>query len=302
MPEPILARYDGRPAALEVAADGSAPSDIQYMPPGRQTITPLRDGQPVQVTIVVDEATAQTLEASLLQALARGDRPWFDYNHEDGAASGHPLRFYWAGEDPKKGGVRCEVQWTPTAAQAIVQREYRHLSPVFFADEKGRITGAPLNMGGLVNASAFRNREPFWNKATMNEPELQALQAKLTAAEAELTKLRARLTELEAKERELTALQTRYTDLEGRLKAARQEQARACVAEAVRAGRLPPQAAELHAKWQALIEEHPEHAALLAALPTVLPAGQTVPPGGKPAPAAGNEPVPTAKRWSAPNA
>lgn len=304
MQDLITARFAERLPALDLTAEGSAPTDIQFMPPGRQTIVPTREGKPVQVTVVVDAGTAQALQASLDTATSAGDRPWFDYNHEDGRASGHPVRFYWAGDDTQKGGVRCEVAWTQAGGQSLATREFRHFSPAFFL-AGSRVTGAPLNMGGLVNASAFRTREPLWTKSTsptatqespMNEPTVAELQAKLIAKETELAALQAKVAEVAKKDQEITELKAKTDKQEAELKAKRVEHAKTVVQEAINAKRLAPQATELHAKWQAMIEADPTNAALLTAIEPKDPTGAVVKAGATGA--AATEPVPTAQRWA----
>lgn len=305
MQDLITARFAERLPALDLTAEGAAPADIQFMPPGRQTIMPTRDGKPVKVTVDVNAATADALQAALTAAAESGDRPWFDYNHEDGRASGHPVRFYWAGEDRKKGGVRCDVAWTQAGGQALATREFRHFSPAFFlAGEK--VTGAPLNMGGLVNASAFRNREALWNKAAstnneqrttpMTEPTVAELQAKLIEKDKELASLQAKLAEVADKDKTITELKAKADRQEGELKAKRVEFAKATVKEAIAANRLAPQAVELHAKWEAMIEANSDNAALLTAIDPKALTGAVVKAGASGS--APTEPIPTTERWS----
>jgi phage I-like protein len=297
MNEALTCRLPAGFPAVEIGTGTDAPRDIQYMPPGRHTIEPTKAGKPVKVTVQVDESVAAALQRTLEAALAAGEKPWFDYNHADGAASGHPVRFFWAGTDPVQGGVRAEVAWTPRGAEAIAAREFRHFSPAFLFDGQ-RITGAPLNMGGLVNASAFRHRQPLFSKAhvnesnPMNEDPAAALQAQYDATAAENATLKAQLATALQK---VTALEAQVTEQATALKAHRTQFAQAKVAEAVTARRLPPQATELHAKWQGLIEADPSHAELLASLPAADIEGRLTSGAPAPAPAA---PKPTAERWA----
>ena len=142
-----------RSLSLATASDGS----VQMFPPGRQVVTPSRadGGTPQELELTIDARTAADLEAvrSSLQAKAdagEGDAPYFDFNHEDGEASAWPKSIFWAGEDPPTGGVRAIVEWSSAGDAAVQGKTYRRFSPAFYAHE-GRITGAPVNMGGLVN-------------------------------------------------------------------------------------------------------------------------------------------------------
>jgi hypothetical protein len=57
--------------------------------------------------------------------------------------------------------VRCKVDWTPDARDAIQKRIYTRFSPQFIPDdETGEVIGMPVNMGGLVNRAAFKTIQP----------------------------------------------------------------------------------------------------------------------------------------------
>ncbi len=154
------------------------PDDIQYMPPGRHTIHATRDGEPVTVEVNVDQRTAQTLENFLRKRLALAakgleDRPYFDLNHDDREATAWPVRFYWAGSDPKTGGVRAKVEWTGAGRNAITDRTSRRFSPTFHVDDaSGTVTGSETNMGGLVNRAAFKRIAPLFARAALRGVDL----------------------------------------------------------------------------------------------------------------------------------
>ncbi|MCC5808398.1 MAG: hypothetical protein JJU00_18870 [Opitutales bacterium] len=156
---------------ISAASAAGPPDDIQYMPPGRHTIHATRDGEPVTVEVEVDQQTAQTLDQFLRRRLALAaqgleDRPYFDLNHDDREASAWPVRFYWAGSDPKTGGVRAKVEWTGAGVDAIDKRTFRRFSPTFHVDDAtGRVTGSETNMGGLVNRAAFKRIAPLFARA-----------------------------------------------------------------------------------------------------------------------------------------
>ncbi|HEU0011088.1 MAG TPA: phage protease [Verrucomicrobiae bacterium] len=159
-------------AAFSTAVPSSGdtlPDSIQWMPPGRHAITAVKDGEPFEMDIEVNEALAGRVSAMLQQyrdkaAHAEGDLPFFDFNHNDAEASAHPLQMYWAGDDPRHGGIRARLQWTGAGADAIQRRTFRRFSPQFLTDEDKNVTGVGINMGGLVNRAAFRKIQPIWSR------------------------------------------------------------------------------------------------------------------------------------------
>lgn len=189
---------------------------VQMFPPGKQTVTPSRaDGEePEEMELTIDEATATTLEAirAELQAKAdsgEGDAPYFDFNHQDGEASAWPKRIFWAGEDPLLGGVRADVEWSAAGEAAVQGKTFRRFSPAFYA-AAGRITGVPVNMGGLVNRAAFTRIAPLFAKEStttppiMNEEQIKALQEENAALKSQLTELQAGMAEMKKKDAEST--------------------------------------------------------------------------------------------------
>lgn len=291
------------------------PTDIQWMPPGEHPGVALMmrtatGWEPTEVMVRVHAGTAQRLQTLLQSLRAKAsegleDVPYFDFNHEDGAASGRPLEFYWAGTDPKTGGVRVKVEWTEPGKQALLGRAYRRFSPQFRADATGEVTGAPLNMGGLVNRAAFKTIQPVVAGAAGDHNERKArrmdadqmaadlaaertknaeLQAKLTAAQSDQT--------LKAKDAEILTLKGRITELETKIATGAKEAAKAIVAAAVKAGKLAPQNTDLQAKWTDAIAANPDLAATLNDLPpnpalATVVAGGAGPAGGTTSAAAG---------------
>lgn len=280
---------------LPAFSSNQLPSDIQWMPPGEHEVAGTKGDEPASVRVTVSPSTAEVMTALLRDLTAKaaageGDRPYIDFNHEDRAASAHILEFHWGGDDPLAGGVRARVEWTEPGRQALLGRAYRRFSPSFYVNANGEVTGAPLNMGGLVNRAAFRTIQPIWsreqaepvplrpfpsstpNNMDSNDP-LKTTQAALAAAQADNLALKSRLGAIEAdpafraKDAEISALKTKIAGLEGQVKAHRSERARARVQDAILAGRLAPQASEVHAKWAALIEADEKNADLLDAMP-----------------------------------
>src|ERR1700686_498209 len=108
--------------------DGELPNEIeiQYMPPGRQTIKPSVEGQHIAMAVDITPKYAtvfQTALKDLLAAAARGegDGPYTDLNHDDNAASSRPMELFWGGEDDKKGGVRLRARLTPAGRAALAK-------------------------------------------------------------------------------------------------------------------------------------------------------------------------------------
>jgi len=141
--------------AVALTFGGVASGGLVYMPEGENLIEASVNGQPEQVLVIVDETTADRLQADLTARIGTGVLPALDYNHLGGRASGWPSAFRW---EPGVG-VICDVIWTPQAVESIRAGEWRYFSPEFRYDRKTktvlglRATG-PL--GGLVNDPAFR--------------------------------------------------------------------------------------------------------------------------------------------------
>jgi len=153
-----------------VSSHGDAlPDSIQWMPPGKHIINAVKDGEPFEMELEVNESLAQRVAAMLQQyrdkaARAEADLPFFDFNHNDAEASAHPLQMYWAGDDPRHGGIRARLQWTGAGADAIQRRTFRRFSPEFLVDDNKNVIGVGINMGGLVNRAAFRKIQPIWSR------------------------------------------------------------------------------------------------------------------------------------------
>ncbi|MCC6356914.1 MAG: hypothetical protein IT577_23760 [Verrucomicrobiae bacterium] len=157
-----------------------ATDSIQIFPPGRHHIVP-RDAstkEPLPLDVAIGPQVAARIEACRLahaEAAARGegDPPFFDFAHEGKAASGHPTRIFWAGDDPVHGGVRAELAWTGSGRRAVEGKDFTRFSAQFDVDtESGEILSCPVNMGGLVNRAAFRSIAPISAEAA-DQPSTQ---------------------------------------------------------------------------------------------------------------------------------
>jgi len=289
----------------------TVPTDIQWMPPGEHEITALKEGEPVTLKVSVHAGTAERMNRLLQDLRAKaaaglGDYPYFDFNHEDGEASGRPLEFYWAGDDPKTGGVRAKAEWSDRTQQSLSGKVpgFRRFSPSFTVNADGEVTGAPLNMGGLVNRAAFKTIQPIvaagppkggtpngdQRKANMDAEKLAAdlaaaqnkiidLERKLTAADATTT--------IAAKDAEITTLKGTITTLQGKIASGAKESAKAIVDAAVKAGKLAPQASALHEKWINAIAVDPALAETLTSMPANPALGTVIHDGSTGAPASG---------------
>jgi hypothetical protein len=218
-----LIQARGNPIELE-----STEEVMQYMPGGVNEICAHKNGKPTELVVEVTPQTARVLQASLVAH--RGEsrhQPYFDFNHEEREASGHPTEFFWS-ETPEPG-VYARVRWTGSGIQAVNGRTYRAFSPNFFADRSSpaRVIGSPFCMGSLVNDPAFRRIRPFRARRASTDPQphmnktkklmallaaihglqgdIATLQAKGEASAADTIK--AKRADLEAKLQESEALQ-----------------------------------------------------------------------------------------------
>lgn len=249
----IQARLAEMLPVIGVSDAGGLPDEIQWMPPGRHTITPHIDGKPKELTITVDAALAERIaqQLTLLRAAAdrgEGDVPFLDFNHEDGAASAEVTALRWAGDDPKAGGIRARVHWTKAGRDALEGKSFRRFSPQWLSDPKSlEPVGIGVNLGGLVNRAAFTRIQPVVAKhgvahplnQPMTEQEKQDLLNLITAATKPLTD---RLAALESKAADAqTAVDTRIKAIEARNAEGVLIAARAKVAGWAAEGKLPPQ-------------------------------------------------------------
>jgi phage I-like protein len=250
------------------------PGEIQYLPPGTHKITAHRDGKPHKMTVKVDADSATKLADSIKALLAAGEEPFIDFNHDDKSASGWLKDLFWAGDDPKTGGVRAKVEWTQEGATALKGKGYKRFSPTFTVNEQGVIDGTRVNAGGLVNRPAFTRIAKIVAKASEEDSEDAATnpeensmdqkehEAAIQAKDAEIADLRKQVETLNAKAAEFTA--NRITSL---------------IEAACGDGRIPAKDEEAKKQWTATLTACPESEALLAKLPKTVMAKGIV--GGK---------------------
>lgn len=297
--EPLSARFTAMP---ELAPAGAAlPTRIMWMPGGVNPIACSQGTKSIQTWVEVTPETARVVQAAFEAHLAASaHRPYFDLNHDHAAASGWPTRFVWS--DTPKPGVYAETDWSLAGKSAVAGRSYRTFSPQFYTDcfpftktvatqaKPARVTGAPLNMGGLVNDPAFREMEPLFaarargelNTTTPVDPmteaelkamELAALQARIAELEAANAELKANAANtdltpaLQAKEAELAEAQ-RQLDAQKNEQALRAKRdAEGVVRSAVARGALAASDTAGQERWKGLLEADPKNAELLNKLP-----------------------------------
>ena len=283
--EPILARLApgialGDPSAL--------PEEIMVFPAGTHTINASQSGRPITKKVTIGPDTAAAMQTALAAHLTAGEqKPYFDFDHDDTKASAWPKSYRWEpGTGGKKPGVYAAVDWTASGSAAVLGKDYRSFSPAFLVYEAtpARVTGAPLNMGGLVNAPAFRAQAPIWAKqepsaATPNDPQSTMTEEEKKAEAAKKAAEAKEAEAIQAKET-VTALKTKVEALEAKETARKKSDAAARVAAAVKRGALPAKDEAIQAKWRGLIEADDANVALLDALPdSPLLQGVTAPGG-----------------------
>ncbi len=151
-------------SAGAIALDGAGvpPKQIQLL---RLGDNPARDGK--RIFKLVDQAHAEQVLAASRALLGATDMV-IDYDHQSvfGARDGVGGQAKAAGWiktlSVGDAGIMAEVEWTPAAARALTDQEYRYISPYFGHDASGRVTR-------------------IFNAALTNRPELE-LQAVASAA------------------------------------------------------------------------------------------------------------------------
>jgi phage I-like protein len=141
----------------ELASTGPAPERVLYMPAGEHTIFCRVNGEPREIEVHVDAATAELLQADLEDLLTQDVKPFIDYNHEGKAAAATPVRFTWVEGD----GLYLELDWSRSGKENIEGKDFKHFSPTFQIDKDGHPTGLPETgpIGALVNNPAFRQQK-----------------------------------------------------------------------------------------------------------------------------------------------
>ena len=139
---------------------------MMWMPGGIQEITPFQGGTGVPIQVMVDAQGAVEIERQRQLLAAKGEDPYFDFEHEDNGASFWAKQFFWS-ETPKPG-IYARGEWTEDGNNGVAGKKWKKFSPVFHVDNKrarpARIVCKPdahPNMGGLVNFAAFKQILPL---------------------------------------------------------------------------------------------------------------------------------------------
>lgn len=306
VPEEIV--YAHFATVVEPNADNTLPEDIQWAPPGKHTIKASAGGKPVTKVVIVNAKSAQAVQTFFADAMAKAgsnedDLPFFDFDHQDGAASAHPTEFYWGGDDPKTGGIRAKLEWTGAGKAAVLGKDFRRFSPAMKLADNGEIVGSEINMGGLVNRAAFQKIQPVRAKGTADPDEptqdqnmktLLTLLAKAglisspdldeaSAASQFQTNHAALLAKQTKTETDLGTVTAKNTELTNALQVEKDRnvtlakaQASAVVNAAVLAKKIEPKNATLIAKYEEMYQADPDGTKLIIDSLPVNPAFQTV--------------------------
>lgn len=109
--------------------ESGEPNAIVYIPEGIHTIRPTVDGKAKTITVKMKPEEGERIAASFqsqLEKIQAGNvRPFMDFDHQEGPASGLPKRFFYE----KGKGLMLEVEWTGRGRQAIEGKDYSYFSP-----------------------------------------------------------------------------------------------------------------------------------------------------------------------------
>ena len=250
--------------ATAFGGDDGVPSEIVYLPEGVHTLTPTVDGKPQTITVSVTPERgphiADTLQSALTKRQGKNVRPWFDFEHKRGKASGIPQGFrYVAGK-----GIVADVEWTGAGRSAVAAKDYSYFSPEFLLGDNGEPAGIPDRgpLGSLCNEPAFReipriaatdadqlspttkNMHILATIGLLNESEAARENAESLATQrvqamkgdaTELEKHKKRADDAEKKNEDL---QKELDELKGKVKAADASRAETLVKAAVADGRI----------------------------------------------------------------
>ena len=163
---------------LAAGADGKLPTEFRLLESGKTKTT--------KGDILCDASHA----AGALTQLAQDGRDLLpiDYDHDMVSMLGSNKKAAgWFKLAARDGALwATEVTWTPAAAKALSEREYRYFSPALLRDDKGFVTRiinvALTNLPATLNQAALVASE----NDTMDPEELAAENEKLKADHATL--------------------------------------------------------------------------------------------------------------------
>lgn len=252
-------------------------TEIVYLPEGKHQITATVNGKPGTVTVNVPADKGAQIAAKLQAALAERQkdnvRPWFDFEHKRGMASGLPKSFRY---EPGRG-IMAALEWTGSGKAAIEGKDFSYFSPEFYLGDDGIPDGLPKRgpLGGLVNEPAFREipRIAASDAADDHQPNdppamsklifaALAISAAAENAETEAVKaieaLKVKAADAEGK---ATRLETENADLkkkvdasDAEVKKVRKDRADTLIKAAVADGRIAPKDEATQTKFREKIE------------------------------------------------
>lgn len=245
------------------------PKSIVYIPEGIHTIRPTVGGSPETITVKMEpeqgEKVAAAFQGKLDSMLTQNVRPFLDFDHKEGPASGLPKRFHYE----KGKGLMLEVEWTGKGRKAIEGKDYSYFSPTFYKGDDGVPSGIPERgpLGSLVNSPAFRDipriaaadaRDQHENQEkTMSKLIFAALAINASAdnAEADAVKAIEKLkTDHASVKASLTSAEQERDELKAKVEAANKSRAESLVKAAVADGRIAPKDEDKQAKFLDKIE------------------------------------------------
>ena len=268
--------------------DSDEPSAIVYIPEGVHNIRPTVGGKAQEITIKMEasqgDKIAAAFQAQLEKIQAENVRPFLDFDHKEGPASGLPKRFFYE----KGRGLMLEVEWTGKGREAIKGKDYSYFSPTFYKDENGTPAGIPERgpLGALVNSPAFRDIPRIAASDAKIEPEetlmskliLAALNINAADADAEesaIAKIDAMKKQKADLEEKIKSMQSEYDSMkkkaeaaEAQVAASHKARAESLVKAAIADGRILPKDEDTQTKFRERIEAGDTFAEeILAGLP-----------------------------------
>ena len=281
-------------AALPVLAGADLPDDIQMFPPGDAVEFTLQDYPGETFSMKVDASVAAKAQADLERLLAaeakgQGSAPFADKNHEDAEATFRPVEIYWAGNDPKTGGVRVKADWTPFGAALVQAKAFKYFSGNFLFNKTAKKFLGLINenIGGLVNRPGFASQQAFAradsSKTTNQNKDMITKEEVSTIITEALKPFGERIVTLEAKAKGapaaaaaadlekdpiIVSLEARLKGLEANTNETVKASAKATVATlGIKAGRIAAQDADTIAFWETAIAANAKAADALAKMP-----------------------------------
>ncbi|MDP2373161.1 phage protease [Reyranella sp.] len=142
--------------------DGSPPEWVKLLPIGRIETNDSRPGW-----MIADRAEAERIVAASQARAGNRELP-FDYDHQTvfsavRGVGGTAKASGWMKQlEVRDDGIWARAEWTPAAAAALTDREYRYISPTFLDTPDGRVVsiwGAALTITPALDLPAVASTE-----------------------------------------------------------------------------------------------------------------------------------------------